>query len=97
MLLRIATWLGTITSLIALILALKPVNQPLTAIQGGFITLLTVCFVILVILDIRNFRKSSHHVLKNQNEIIKYMYKWISKGGCVAIFTHELGCGSKNY
>jgi len=90
MLLRIATWLGTITSLIALILALKPIGQPLTALQGGFITLLAVCFIILVILDIRNFQNSSHRVLKNQNEIAKYMYKWISKGGCVAIFTHDM-------
>jgi len=90
MLLRIATWLGTVTSLIALVLALKPNNQPLTALQGGFITLATVGFVILVILDIRDSRKSSRHVLKNQNEIVEYMLKWISKGGRVAIFTHDM-------
>jgi hypothetical protein len=90
MLLRIATWLGTVTSLIALVIALKPIGQPFTALQGGFIALATAGFVILVILDIRHYRESDRYTLKDQGEIAEYMYKWISKGGRVAIFTHDM-------
>jgi hypothetical protein len=94
MLLVIATWLSTSASIVALIVSFRPEGEPLTAYQGGFIALACVGFLAMVAIDLRARRRLSRHSLRDDAEIKRYMYRWISKGGRVSIFTRDMSWAS---
>jgi hypothetical protein len=96
MAMRLATWLGTATSLVGLVLALRPPGTPLTATQGALLALVALGFAVLVLLDIRDHLRSRRHVLKREEQIVQYMYDWIAKGGRAAIFTNDMSWARDN-
>jgi len=86
MLLRFASILITLAALIALILQIKPekmLDQVLFAI--GLISLIS-----SIVLELIFYFKNRPKYYGTDEKIRNYMYKWITNGGKVTIFTRDL-------
>src|SRR5690606_11689679 len=88
--LKIASWVATIASIAGFFITVYPHGQSLNALQVGLICLTVIFFGYLIYADINDHYKNRQKAFKNDSEINEYMYNWISKGGRVAIFTHDM-------
>ncbi len=90
MTLRIVTTSGSFASLFSLVLAVRPPDQPLTVSHGILLGIGIALFVWTLISDIYAWRRSQPLALREDAQILDYLYKWISKGGRAVIFSRDL-------
>ena len=87
---RIISWIGSIASVVGLIATLWAKEQSFTGWLGVLVAVTTVSFVGMLFFEIRDYRRAFPPALGSAEEIRSYMFKWISKGGRVAIFTRDM-------
>jgi hypothetical protein len=87
---RIISWIGSVASVIGLVATVWPKNQPFTAVLGFLIGIAVFSFGTMLFFDIRDYKRAFPRALKTSQEIGRYMFGWISKGGRVAIFTRDM-------
>jgi hypothetical protein len=67
----------------------KP-EQPFLPIHWILLGFGIFCLVATIIMEIEKYVKAKPLIMRNEAEIKKYMYNWISRGGRVAIFSRDL-------
>ncbi|MCK4368330.1 MAG: hypothetical protein KAV68_01485 [Dehalococcoidales bacterium] len=77
-------------SLFGLIFILRPLGEPLTALQGGLLGFGICLLIAVIILQILNYFKTKPKSMVKESQIRDYIYKWISRGGRVAILSHDM-------
>lgn len=82
------TWIAAAASVIGVLFIFWPARH-LTAYQGAVVAVLTGVFVLAAALDIRDRWKRQPRRYKNERDINDYMFRWISRGGRVVIFTRD--------
>jgi len=87
---RISTIIGCFASSLGLIFIIRSPKQPWTLWQGILLGSVICFFLAAVILSIIDYFKRKPKSLRKVSQIRDYMYKWISRGGRVAIFTHDM-------
>lgn len=90
MIVTIITILGSFASLFSLIFMVRVPGQPFSPVHWILLSIGIICFMIAVVWEIRKYMKSHPLVMHNDSDIKKYMHKWISHGGRVAIFSRDL-------
>jgi hypothetical protein len=90
MIVRILTIIGSFASLFGLFFMIRPPGQSLTALQGILLGVAICLLIAAIILEIRDFYRKKPLFLSDESQIRDYMYKWISRGGRVAIFSHDM-------
>jgi hypothetical protein len=89
MLRLLVTWLAAAASVFGLLVTLRPVEQALTGPQGAALALLGSVFLLAAYADIRDHLQRQPKKYKTDVEINAYMFRWISRGGRVVIFTRD--------
>lgn len=90
MILRILPMLGSFASLAGLIVMIRPAGQPFTVWQGIVLGVAICLFAGAITLEIRSSLRSKPLSLADETQIRDYMYRWISRGGRVAIFSRDM-------
>ncbi len=87
MILRIAT---IVAALCGVLLMIRPPQEPFD-IPTGVLLGTTICFlVVAIILEIVSYCRTKPLLLADDGQIRDYMYKWISRGGKVVIFSNDM-------
>lgn len=77
-------------SLFGLVFMLKPLGEPLTALQGGLLGVGICLLIAVIVLQILNYLKAKPKSMAKESQIRDYMHKWISRGGRVTILSHDM-------
>jgi len=89
---RVIAQLGTVASVVALIVSSNP--RTISETQQLLAGVAIVLFVFLIVAEFVHWRQSGPRKYKvDDPAIATYMYKWISKGGRVAILSRDLSWG----
>jgi hypothetical protein len=83
------TWLAAGASVFGLVYTVWPRREPLTGLQGAVLALLAFMFVLSAAADIRDHLSRRPKRYRTEKEVISYMFRWISKGGRVVVFTRD--------
>lgn len=87
-------WLSAAASVIGVFYTIGAASAELSLFYGFLIALSVVLYVALFVLDIWDYWKNRIRSYKDESEIREYLWNWISKGGQVAIFTHDMSWAS---
>ena len=90
MVIRISTHVGSFASLCSLLFLFRPTTAPWTVFQGMWLGLAILLLLGAVAHEVRESRASGRLSLGTDAEIRDYMFKWISRGGRVAIFSRDM-------
>jgi hypothetical protein len=82
--------LGTVASITGLIFSLKNPDKQLNGWHWTLIIISIILFVLTIFFLTQDYLKNKPKLCKNKKEIRDYMYKWISNGGRVVIFTRDM-------
>ncbi len=88
--LRVTAWIGSLASVIGLVVTIRPAGSDLTFVHGGLIGFATIGFVGLMCCDAVVWWREQPQSFRRQADIDAYMYEWISSGGRVVIFTRDM-------
>lgn len=83
-------WLAAAASVIGVFYTIGAANKELSLFYGFLIALSAVLYVALFVLDIWDYWKNRIRSYEDESEIKEYLWNWISKGGQVVIFTHDM-------
>ena len=83
-------YLGTVASITGLFFSLKNPDKQLNGWHWTLIILSIGLFILTMIFMIQDFYLNRPKLCKNEREIRDYMYRWISNGGRVVIFTRDM-------
>lgn len=89
MLLKWFGHLGTLASLIGIIITLNSDSEISSIIVTICIVLAIVLFGLAIYIEIKNYKKPGLFC-ENDQEINSYMIDWIEKGGSVTVFTRDM-------
>lgn len=81
---------GALASLVGLVFELRPAGKPATPIEitlGVIAALLTVWWTYLAV---RQHLRDRPVVCKTDNQILRFMHRWIGREGRVVIFTRDM-------
>lgn len=81
--------LGTLASLVGIILLLNGMEKPPLFLMGVLISLSVIMFILSIIFEIKTIKKPGLYC-ENEKEINDYMINWIQKGGRVIVFTRDM-------
>jgi hypothetical protein len=87
---RLLAAFATFGSFVALVVSLRAPGQPFTPWQVVLCTVSIVAFGIGVGFEVHDYFRSKPKVMRTDKKIRNYMYKWIKRGGRVAIFSRSL-------
>jgi len=87
--------LGTFGPMVAFIASLTHSGKGLSAWQVSLVTVFIVAGASRAYLDVREYR-SRRQVSLKRRQIRDYMYRWIDRGGKVAIFSRDLSWVADN-
>lgn len=90
MIVRLVSMVGSFASLIALIFMIRPSGQPFTFTQGILLGFALLIGVVAIVSEGIAAYKRKPKSLKARSQIRDYMYRWITRGGRVAIFSRDL-------
>ena len=89
-LVRLIITAGSLASLFGLVFLLQPHGETLTTLQSWLLGV-GVCLVIAVFgLQIWDYFRKRPKSMTRESQIRDYMYKWISRGGRVAILSNDM-------
>jgi len=83
------TWLAAAASVFGALWTVWPKDRPLTGMQGAGLALLGAVFVLAAYADIRDHVRHQPKRYKTDGEVNAYMFRRISKGGRVVVFTRD--------
>lgn len=86
----VVTWLGTFASVGGLAVALWPETGMISATQGAVLGVVAAILFAGVSADFVQYIRHRPKRYKTTTQINDYMYRWISTGGRVAIFTRDM-------
>jgi len=81
---------GSIASLVALLISLRPTDKPLPQWATALIVIAIVCFILFVVLELLAHRGRRVYSKDDMGGIKKYMHDWIKHGGRVAIWSRDM-------
>ena len=90
----ICTWLGSFASVIGFALTLWPAPNGLNSRQAAWLTALAALFLLALCFDLWEHWKKQPHRYNTPEKINDYMYRWITRGGRVVIFTRDMTWGA---
>lgn len=82
--------LGTLGSLISIIFIIEKNENPSAFLMGFLICLAIILFILAVILEMKLNNENKGIYCKDDEDINKYMFDWISKEGIVTVFTRDM-------
>lgn len=86
----VVTWLGTFASVAGLAVALWPETGMISATQGAVLGIVAAVLLAGVSADFIQYMRHRPKRYKTARQINDYMYRWISTGGRVVIFTRDM-------
>lgn len=86
--------IGTVASIFGLFISLKNPQAQLNVWHWLLLILSIGLFIITIVFLIQEYLENKPKMCKNDQEIRDYMYRWISKGGRVVIFTRDMSWAS---
>lgn len=86
---RVLSTLGTLTSVVALLIPPPASTVPWTLAQKAALTFSVVAFVATAAIEFLAFKKVRTRARGDREGIRKYMHRWIEHGGRVAIWTRD--------
>jgi len=90
MLRAVCTWVSSFASVLGVALVLWPTPNGLNSRQAAWLTALACLFALGLYLDIDKHLKKQPRKYKTPEQINDYMYRWITRGGRVVIFTRDM-------
>lgn len=87
---KVLTTVGSWASLIGAVLAVRSPGQPLSASHIGLMSLGTILAAIALYSQVTEFLANRRILLRTDTQIRDYMYRWISRGSRVAIFSRDM-------
>ena len=82
--------LGSFASLFGLIFLLRPLGEPLTPLQGLLLGIGICALFAAVGIQIWHYLKTKPKSMTKESQIRDFMYKWITRGGRVAILSNDM-------
>lgn len=82
--------LGTLGSLISIIFIIEKNENPSAFLMGFLICLAIILFILAVILEMKLNNENKGIYCRDDEDINKYMFDWISKEGIVTVFTRDM-------
>ena len=90
MLVKIFFAFASYASLLSLILTIWPINQRPSTLQLSLFALASFILLLVVGNELLDYFRYGPRLFTQQRKINDYMYKWVSRGGRVAIFSRDL-------
>ena len=87
---RLANIVALFASVASLVAMLKPDRSSYTNFEVAIIVVIGALFTWLTISDIRDYIKKRPHRLQSDTAIRNYLYRWISQGSRVHIFSRDV-------
>jgi hypothetical protein len=92
---KLVATVGALGSFVALLVQLKAPSEPFSAGQVALIVIAIGLLVVAMVLDVQEYFSSRPIRYKSgpdqQRKIRDYLFRWISNGGTVAVFSNNLG------
>ena len=82
--------LGSIASLVSLYLFVRPANTPFTFAEGVAFAIASCLIVLFGVIRLREYTKLKPKTYHTKKAIRDYMYRWISSGERVAVFSRDM-------
>ena len=90
LLIELLSVLGSVASLVSLALVMRPANIPLTAGEAVGFAIAGGLLILFAVVRLREYFKLKPKACRTPEDIKEYMYRWISKGGRVGIFSRDM-------
>lgn len=87
---RLSTLIGSYLSLLGVILALVLSGAPIGTLAGLLLFTGVAGFLLLLILEIMDYRRDKPRRFKKDHQIVSYLERWIRREGRVAIFSRDM-------
>jgi hypothetical protein len=90
LLIELTSVLGSLASVVSLVVVMRPKNAPLTVLEAVGYTIAGFLVLLFGTSRVRDYVKLMPRTFKTKKKIRDYMYRWISRGERVAIFSRDM-------